>query len=401
MVALAREQEGWTFSKCRHALRNESFRAAVVPFALTRTILFAIVALVPYIGQVPPDAAGIRGMKVLRSVQGAVARLRDTVLVADARWYLDIAENGYERASFNTRTAHNWAFFPLYPVIVRLAANITKELALTGMVLSNVFFFAALVILHKTTLEFGFDKSVANRSIFYLAAFPTSYFYSVPMTESLFLLLTVIAFYAAKRNQWFGAGLAAGLASATRFAGIVLLPSLALGYWEWRRSGLQRNILSFFLMPVGLLTFMVFLHSVTGDYFAFRDVQVAFGRPSQLGFFLRPLVEFVVHPTIFSVWNLYPLHFACGLLALIASMILVKEHNWSLALYTFLSVAMPLSGLTLASLTRYVMVIFPVYLVLANRFRSPQSDLGVRIILVTMLALMTTCYATRFGFALA
>ena len=50
----------------------------------------------------------------------------------------------------------------------------------TGMVLSHLFFFFALILLHKTALAFELDKDAANRAILYLAIFPVSYFFSLP-----------------------------------------------------------------------------------------------------------------------------------------------------------------------------------------------------------------------------
>jgi Gpi18-like mannosyltransferase len=313
-----------------------------------------------------------------------------------------VAENGYERVPFDATTVHNWAFFPLYPAVTSGIASITMgELVLTAVALSNIFFFASLVLLYKLALQLGCDKGLASRAIFYVSVFPTSYFYSVPMTESLFLLLTVGAFYAARGNHWFWASVVGALASATRLSGICLLPSLALGYWEWHRSSSKKNVLFLLLIPVGLLGFMLFLGSVTGDYTAFKDIQVAFGRSGQSGFFLQPLVDFAIHPTIFGLWNLYPLHFASALLALSSATVLAKERSWSLALYTLLSAAIPLSGLSLASLTRYVMVIFPIFVLLARRFRSLESDVTIRVVFASMLVMMTACYTAHYGFALA
>lgn len=90
---------------------------------------------------------------------------------------MDIARVGYERRSFPTEQHYNWAFFPLFPLILRLASLLTGEHALTGRALFTIFFFGALVLLHKLVLAFGFDAPDADRTIFYLAVFPVSYFF--------------------------------------------------------------------------------------------------------------------------------------------------------------------------------------------------------------------------------
>jgi hypothetical protein len=64
----------------------------------------------------------------------------------------------------------------------RLAAKVTGGYLLTGISISNLFFFFALLLLHKTVLAFGYGEEVADRAVFYTAAFPTSYFFSMPMS---------------------------------------------------------------------------------------------------------------------------------------------------------------------------------------------------------------------------
>ena len=59
-----------------------------------------------------------------------------------------------------------------------------------------------------------------------ICVFPTSYFFLMPYTESLFFLLAVTAFWGARRGEWAVAATAAALAALTRSVGIVLAPAL-------------------------------------------------------------------------------------------------------------------------------------------------------------------------------
>jgi Gpi18-like mannosyltransferase len=88
---------------------------------------------------------------------------------SDGSWYISIARNGYEKKLFDLEKEHNWAFFPLYPLVLRAVAGFTGNYRLVGIALSNLFFFVALILLHKTVLAFGYDRMVANRAIFYVA----------------------------------------------------------------------------------------------------------------------------------------------------------------------------------------------------------------------------------------
>ena len=65
-------------------------------------------------------------------------------------------------------------------------------------------------------------------TVWLLALFPAAVYFGAPYSESLFLLVSVGAFYAARTGHWAWAGALAAAASATRSAGLVLLVPLFL-----------------------------------------------------------------------------------------------------------------------------------------------------------------------------
>ena len=135
-------------------------------------------------------------------------QLRKTMVRGDVGHYMGLSQTGYSKAPFDVsqRSSQSYAFFPLHPMLICVVRHIFKDPVLWTSALCNLFFFLALVFLYKLTLAFGYEPVSAHRAIFYLAAFPLSYFFSVPMTESLFVFLTVASFYAAKREHWWAAG---------------------------------------------------------------------------------------------------------------------------------------------------------------------------------------------------
>jgi hypothetical protein len=65
-------------------------------------------------------------------------------------------------------------------------------------------------------------------------------------------------------------------------------------------------------------------------------------------------------------------------------------------------VIVPLSAtVLLQSLARYVMVIFPVFMVMGTWGRTPRRDQAIRAVLITLMALMTALFGLRVGLALA
>jgi hypothetical protein len=331
-------------------------------------------------------------------------KLREIMVRGDVGHYNAISITGYLKAPFdlNNYRCQQFAFFPLQPILLWLLGRVTHDVLLWGAAFSNFFFFLALVVLHKLTLAFGYDESVARRSVFYLAAFPASYFFSVPMTESLFVLLTVASFYAAKRERWWTAGVIGLLASATRLTGVLLLPSLLVLSWQMYRSVQVKKILGVLLVPFGLFAYMFYQWWLSGDALAFKHAQVAWGREPSI-FFLRPVINWWLNKPLMLVqsWNTPLLHVAAMLLCFVCVYILARRREWAFALYVLMSVILPLSSGQLASLERYTMGFFPIFIALGIVAKTEHRDQTIRVIFVTLLGIMTALYAAAYTNALA
>jgi Gpi18-like mannosyltransferase len=391
-------------SLLRSIIVNPSFRSAFFAFALTRAIVLGTVILAAnaeHQGQGPAFGQPVQEVKIYFSQPGLLRRLGEAVTAADALWYLDIARNGYEKVSFNLDKQHNWAFFPLYPFIVRTAAKITGEFPVTAALLSNIFFFFALVMLHKTALRFGVGGDDADRTVFYLAGFPTSYFFSFPFTESLFLLLTVSSFFCAKRDLWWRAGVFGALASATRLNGLLLVLPLAVLYWQRYRTRVRANAFSLLMVPLGLFAYMLYLRSITGNALAFMAVQSTWGRNFTL--FLQPLWDYLRNPLLLGIhWDFRFVNFLAVILAFICIGVLLRRRQWALGSYALVSLIVPLSAsFSLQSLTRYVGVIFPIFFVLGEAGRRPRLDQVLRAMFIVLLGLLTAMFALRIAIGMA
>jgi Mannosyltransferase (PIG-V) len=141
----------------------------------------------------------------------------------DAGSYATVAQAGYAQAE------QLQAFFPFYPALVRAAAGSPQATVVMGIVVSLVAFAVALYLLHRL-VALERDREVARLAVLLVAFSPMALFFSAIYTESLFLALTVGAFYAARRGWWWAAGMAGGLAAATRVAGVLVLVPLLIMY---------------------------------------------------------------------------------------------------------------------------------------------------------------------------
>ena len=190
----------------------------------------------------------------------------------DSVWYLDIAHQGYDGGA-------DTAFFPLYPLLVRtlvLPEPSEAALLVSAYVVSLACFAGALWLLQRL-VEVEVGHGVARAAVWLVALFPASLYFGAPYSESLFLLVSVGAFYAARTGRWVWAGALAAAATATRSAGIVLLVPLVL-LWLDSQPRRGRELAWLGLAPLGLGAYMLHLGVAHGDALAFIDAQEAWYR---------------------------------------------------------------------------------------------------------------------------
>ncbi|MGB7539306.1 MAG: hypothetical protein WBM17_12280 [Anaerolineales bacterium] len=144
----------------------------------------------------------------------------------------------------------NYAFFPFYPLMIRLLSlplglfglNAIATATLAGVIVSLLGALGAMLALYDLTRE-TLEKSGAIRAAFYLIAFPTGFFLAMVHTEGLFVGLAFGSLALLKRKQWLGASLLAAGATLTRAVGGALIVPLAAAWLAeaipWFRSRLS------------------------------------------------------------------------------------------------------------------------------------------------------------------
>lgn len=223
----------------------------------------------------------------------------DLVFSPLAQWdsgqYLTIVNYGYGVVGGHGQGPQT-AFFPLYPMLVKgvglafggsQGANLIAAYAVSlAAFLGALYFLSRLV-----ALELG--SGPRKVTVILLAAFPGSLYFSAPYSESLFLLTSLAAFYAARRGLWMWAGVAAGLASGTRAIGVVLIVPLVLLYLYGPREDaeprsarrlmpryrLRTDALWLALAPSGLAAYCLYLKWKFDDAFAWETQErISFSR---------------------------------------------------------------------------------------------------------------------------
>ena len=183
----------------------------------------------------------------------------------DALWFLRIADGGYRLQDGSA------AFFPLYPIGVRaLSVLLGGRPFAAATLLSNAAFLGALVLTYLLTTS-ELSERTARTTVLLMCVFPTSYFFLMPYSESLFLFLALLALWSARRGRWALAGAAGALAALTRSVGIVLAPALlveALHQRAERRGSPWPGVAAAAATGAGLLAYLAYWGIRSGEWLA-------------------------------------------------------------------------------------------------------------------------------------
>ena len=377
-------------------------------FLLSRTLIFA---------------AGILGDVFLATEEGHWVADPNSPFLSlwakwDSQWYIQIARTGYW---YQPLQQSNVAFFPLYPLSIRIAAHcVGGNLILAGFLLSNAYLLGALLFLYQLAKLEMLDRctsspeevaAAARRTLYYLAFFPTAFFLSAVYTESLFLLLSVAAVLFARQRRWVLAALAGFLAAATRNIGVVLW---LLVTWEWLRchgwrvtrihrteawrnlwSGIKADwvdVIVLAAIPLGLLLYMGFLQINFGRPTAFIEVQAAWGRQNigPAGVVMRELkalTAFELNKSNLS--RLLSLAPFLGVLAM--TPFIWRRLGEGYALYVLVLLLVPAAS-ALQSMIRYILPLFPVFILLGWWGRAPLVDRALLTTFAVLLGALTAIY---------
>ena len=337
----------------------------------------------------------------------------------DTVWYHGIAEAGY--ATARAANGHgsgfaNYAFFPLYPWLTRIIAGgggVSTYVA--GLIVSNLAILLGALVFFRL-LELERNRATARRGVLFLFLFPTSYVFSCMMTEGLFISLTISSWFFARRGLWFVACTLAGLSAMTRSFGILLGPFL---FWEYLRQRQYRlkafnplaliaslvrcldvRVLWFALVPAGLGVFAWVCWQLTGNPLAFAEAQNAWTGGQRwidpFSWMLRPFLGINTDNLFYTVRSFGGL-FDLLVVITTASLVVIgrRRINVCLVIYSLMIVLLYTLTNVIAnnSMARYMVAIFPLYMILASyKLRKPfflTVVVGLGLIQAVTMALWT------------
>ena len=286
----------------------------------------------------------------------------------DTPQYQAIARRGY--AAFDT------ALFtpPLYPFLMGKTAPVFGDDSLvSGLLISGLAFLVCLLAVFQIARYEFANERLAVRAVLFLAVFPTAFFLSAAYSESLFLMGAMLALYSARKQRWITSGLWGALAALTRITGPLLIFPLAFAAWQAWHNREWRAWLAPLITGLGALVFPIYV------WFGLHQSPIAIlvasttrgGRLALPGLNIIEAANRILHGQL-VVENLIELTFT--LLFIVLTINIWKKLP---RLYGVYSVTLMLlfvvrlgSPQPLVSMARYVLEIFPAYLLLAIWGRS-------------------------------
>lgn len=306
----------------------------------------------------------------------------------DGEHFISIAQFGYKQ--------YQQAFFPLYPKMISLGLILFGENikigAITGLVISSISFLSALIFFYKL-LKLDYTPGFSLGVIVLLLLYPASFYFNAVYTESLFLLLITASFYYFRTEKYFWAGIFGLLASATRVFGILLLLSFLIDAYV-NKIPLKKTYW-IFLIPLGLSIYMAYLYFTVGDPLAFYNLQLIVGEQHQRGIVLLPQVIFRYLKIVFNVNYISPLfttilfELATGIVFMLLPIVgLFKKVRLSYLFFAFSGFLLPTIQGSFSSLPRYVLILFPSFIVLSLMVKNLPTIAKIILGLLCFFALV-------------
>jgi hypothetical protein len=378
---------------------SNATKAVLLPFFLTR-LVFLILTYLEVLFIVPTASSNAISLRTLLQNWNHW----------DANEYVTVATQGYNDVV-------KAAFFPLYPLLERGGSILLHvPVYASGLLLSNLAFLGVLIVMYRF-VESEFDAATAQRSIFYLAIFPTAFFFFAGYNESLFLLCVLLFFYALRRGSWWLAGLFGAFAMLTRSAALILplifciefirqvLPGARQAWNDGQRKQIVKlcaGLPAVFLPFIALGIYAYYLKLRLGDPLAFSHAQAFWGRklePPWVGIdiILRQL-HHTAPGTFFTAHELidliaFLLFVGLTILSFVGPERLSRD-QWSLPIYSacmlFFFAIFPVTfGDSLVSMERFVLELFPAFMLLARFGRREWFHQSYLLLALPLLGFFT------------
>jgi hypothetical protein len=283
----------------------------------------------------------------------------------DGGWYGEIADRGYW--SFVPSQQGPMAFFPAYPLLMRLGRAVVGNSMLAGIMLT-VGAGATAAGLFFTWLRERVSATAAWTALLLFLLYPFAYYlYGAVYADAVFIAATIGSFLLVERDHPWLAGLVGAVATAARPVGFVLVVALVVRVVE-RRGGLRRvpwRDAGVLLAAAGIGAFCLYGWIRFGAPLAFVDAQKGWNQTPGVATWLK--FQFWKDVRDFRspfAWVVFVSHPILTLSALALVPRVVRRFGWSYGLFALLGLGISaVSTKNYFGMSRYVLSAFPCFAV--------------------------------------
>jgi Gpi18-like mannosyltransferase len=239
---------------------------------------------------------------------------------------------------------------------------------------------------------------------------PLSHFFSAPMSEGIYLAMTLGTFYFAARSNFWGAALCGFLATMARTQGILLVPLMLFMLIEqsWHAGQDWRERIMIVIRkgyPLALIPLAIVLYSAYRSALGFRSLDTLYMEES-FRTFVNPLAGLWINLHYWIAVDPLGVDSLAVVIVLVLSALLIwhmKTRHFPLTLYTMAYILVFLTPINYQygtniltntqSFGRYSLILFPLVLMAADWLRNGGK--WRRLLIVSMLFISTLGLSAR------
>lgn len=276
----------------------------------------------------------------------------------DSKIYLDIIINYY---SPTTYFPIKYPFFPFYPLLIKFISSLLQSNPIIiGIIVNQLVFLISFIIIYKYCKNFlKLSDNHIEFTLVLLSISSINIYMNILYTESVFMLILLLAFYNLRNEKYWIAAIFGFTLSATKIIGVLfILPFFIHIYKKSPKIFSWQTIIQIALISSGLLLFMLYLFKITGDPLKFVHAQVHWGRLNNVNWFEHPISSF---KNIFQTARPHEILFLIMSILLIGFMFLKNYHLENI--FFIASLILPILSGKLDSFSRYISVHFIIYII--------------------------------------
>lgn len=299
----------------------------------------------------------------------------------DGLWYQYIAYSNYYG------DVHKFAFFPLYPWILRIICNLFNIQFYIAAYFVNTVFTTLAVYLFFKVIRLDYPADTAVRSLFYYITFPAFFFFLCPYADVLLSVFLLSAVLSARKRYYYIASTFGIMGAITKPYGfVIIIPIAGIILLQEKKDRLFKLLFSL-LIPLGAFFVMLYQNTPVGTA---KNGIVDFPTWKRLTWpsvqIFKAILIFIRNP--FDIPN--DINMAVVVLItwfLKSTYTTIHKYEWIFTL-TFFIIILILADkpVPLMSFSRFLLFLYPIFIFLA---RLKTSEIIRYVYFISSAVLMT------------